>query len=211
MKIVDLPITELQEATWNANVMDEAMVARLRTSIRRYGMLGNLVVRPLAPGAYEVLSGNHRLRVLWDFGFQTVPCAVVDLDDGNARLLSQTLNHLHGEDDLGLRAETLRNVLETIPQAEVLAVLPETAGSLDALGSLEKETIAAHLHNWENARKARLKHRQFQLTQEQATVVDEAVERLLPRAVSVRGDSPNLKGTALYLLCQYYIERAPQK
>ena len=108
MQTVDLRLDSLREAPWNPNSMDLAMVDRLRESLSRYGLVENLVVRPMDDGAYEVLSGNHRFQVLKELGFETVPCAVVDLDDAHAQLLAQALNHLHGNDDLGLRAELIR-------------------------------------------------------------------------------------------------------
>ena len=37
MNITDLPIDQLKEARWNPNVMNEAMLMRLRESISRFG------------------------------------------------------------------------------------------------------------------------------------------------------------------------------
>ena len=61
MNVVELPIKQLKEASWNPNQMDGAMLARLRESINRFDLVGNLVVRPMPNGLYEVLSGNQRL------------------------------------------------------------------------------------------------------------------------------------------------------
>jgi ParB family transcriptional regulator, chromosome partitioning protein len=47
MQMVDLPIDQLQEAPWNPKQMDEAMLQKLRESLTRYGLVQNLVVRPL--------------------------------------------------------------------------------------------------------------------------------------------------------------------
>ena len=66
MNITDLPIDQLKEAPWNPNVMNEAMLMRLRESISRFGLVSNLVVRTLGDDTYEVLSGNQRLQVLKD-------------------------------------------------------------------------------------------------------------------------------------------------
>ena len=60
MKIIELDLSQLQEASWNSNEMDDAMLHHLRTSIKKYGLLDNLVVRPVGNDCYEVLSGNHR-------------------------------------------------------------------------------------------------------------------------------------------------------
>ena len=95
------------------------MLSRLRESITRFGLVGNFVVRLLPGGLYEVLSGNQRLGVLAELGYTHVPCAVVDVAAAEARLLSQALNHIQGDDDLGLRAELLREVLSELPQDQV--------------------------------------------------------------------------------------------
>jgi ParB family chromosome partitioning protein len=207
MQVVDLPLHQLQEAAWNPNQMDEAMLARLRQSIKRYGIVENLVVRKLGENTYEAISGNQRLKMLREMGFSHAPCVVVDLDDAQARLLAQALNHIQGEDDLGLRAELLRKVLETIPETDVVAVLPENAVGLRALASIGQEAIAGYLQNWQRAQQAKLKHLVFQLTPAQLKVVQEALTRVMPTAGPMKGDNPNARGTALYLLCQAYLEK----
>ena len=207
MQIIEIPLNKLVEAPWNPNQLDPAMLARLTESISRYGLVQNLVVRPLGDGTYEVLSGNQRLQVLRERGHEVVPCVVVELDDAPARLLAQALNRVHGEDDLGLRAELVREVLDKLSQEEVLSLLPETAESLSSLCSLGQEDMAEYLASWQKAQAARLKHLQFQLTSAQTEVVEEVLARLLPGARESRGDSPNARGTALYLLCLGYLER----
>ena len=47
MQVNDLSINDLLEAPWNPNQGDSAMLARLSESISRYGIVQNLVVRPL--------------------------------------------------------------------------------------------------------------------------------------------------------------------
>ena len=181
-------------------------MARLTESISRHGLVQNLVVRPLGD-AYEVLSGNQRLQVLRGIGDVEVPCVVINLDDARARLLAQALNRVHGEDDLGLRAELVRAVLGKLPQEEVLSLLPETVESLASLCSLGQDDMAGYLQSWQQAQEARLRHLQFQLTTAQMEVVEEVMARLLPRARESKGDSPNARGTALYLLCMGYLDQ----
>ena len=210
MKVVELPIEHLLEAGWNPNVMDEAMLGRLRESIGGFGMIQNLVARPLGDGTYEVLSGNQRVFVLREMGITPVPCVVVDLDDGRARLLAQALNRVQGEDDLGLKAEALREILKSVPPSEVLGLLPESAESLDALASLGETDMAAHLQAWEQARRARLKHMTFQLSEAQVAVVEEAMDGAMA-GLSGEEDNPNRRGNALYLVCTSYLERNLRK
>jgi ParB family transcriptional regulator, chromosome partitioning protein len=206
MEIIELPIDVLKEAIWNVNQVDEAMLQRLRTSIGKYGLVQNLVVRQVA-GGYEVLSGNHRLKLLKELYITMVPCVVVDIDDAHARLLAQALNHIHGDDDLGLRAELIREVMQVIPEDEVLMVLPDTMDGLKGMASLGKETMAGYLQNWEKARAVRLRNLVFKVTEEQLKCVEKTIERALPEARRHQGISPNARGTALYLICKSFLDK----
>ena len=206
MNVVELPIEALREAPWNANQIDAAMLQRLRSSISRYGLIQNLVVRRIDNG-YEVLSGNQRLKLLREFNLSKVPCVIVDLDDGHARLLTQVLNHTHGSDDLGLRAELLREVLQVIPEQEVMSVLPDTMGGLAGIGAINQETMTGYLQNWEKARAARLRNLLFKLTPHQLQTVEAAVAQMLPEARLQPGINPNTRGTALYLLCKSFLDK----
>ena len=132
---------------------------------------------------------------------------VVELDDARARLLSQALNHIKGDDDLGLRAGLVRQMLEALPQEELLAVLPETSESLQALASAGQEDLAEHLRAWEAAQSARLKHLQLQLTAGQLEVVEQALRRFIPSARGERQGNPNVRGIAMFLLCKDYLEK----
>ncbi len=154
MEIVDLPVDSISPAEWNPNEMDESMLAHLRTSISRFGLVVPLAVRSVGSDSFETVGGAHRLKVARELGMASVPCVVIEADDAGARLLGQALNHIAGSDNLGLRAEVLRDILESMPQEDVMALLPETAASLQALTSIGKQPIAQALQQWEQAQKA---------------------------------------------------------
>jgi len=206
MNVVHLPLDQLTEAPWNPNHMDRAMMDRLRESISRYGLVAPLVVRPVSD-SYEVLSGNQRLKVLQGMGFRHVPCVAVDVNDAEARLLAQAMNDLHGDDDLGVKGDLLKVVLETVPESRVLSLLPETAGSLRALATLSKTDMAEHLMAWQKAQAARLTHMQVQLTSKQMETVEEAISLIMPQVMALVSGNPNRRGTAVYLLCRFYLDR----
>ena len=207
MNVVEITLECLHAADWSPNIMGATELAKLKTSVAIFDIVENMVVRPIAENIFEVLSGNQRLEVYRAMGLETVPCVVVDLGDAQSRLLAQTLNRLHGEDDLGLKAELVRTILAELPEAEVLNVLPETADSLRDLVDLGKQDLSEQLRVWQRAQAARLKHLQFQLTDPQLEVIERALSLLIPEAKEARGDSPNVRGTALYLLCRTYLER----
>ena len=206
MHLVNLSIHSIVAADWNPNQMEPVMASRLSNSIRRFGLVVPLVVRKIDVDHYETIGGAQRLGIARDLGFSGVPCVIVEANDTEARLLSQSLNRIAGEDDLGLKAELIRKLLSSLPKEEVTKLLPETTESLSALASLGQEALATHLLAWQAAQKARLKHLQFQLTPIQLDVVEEALARLIPEAKSASSDSPNMRGTALYLLCQRLLE-----
>ena len=204
MNLVELPIEQLEEAPWNPNRMDEVMLSRLNESIQRFGLVGNLVVRRMLDGNYEVLSGNQRLQVLRDINYSHVPCVVLELNDAEAKLLAQALNRIEGDDDLGLKAELVKEILKTLPQREVLSILPESMDSLEALASLGQESLADQLNAWQKAQKARLHHLTLQLTSEQLELVEGALNRArLDNATENLG--PNRRGTALTDICRQYL------
>ena len=206
MNVLELPIKAVTSAGWNPNQMDDFMADKLRGSIQRFGWVVPLVVRELATGRYETIGGAQRLGIAQDMGFDQVPCVVVDADDLEARLLGQCLNRIAGDDDLGLKAELIQELLCSLPQEEITKLLPETAGSLNALASPGQVDMASHLIAWQEAQQARLKHMQFQLTSAQLEVVDEALAKVMLEARSAAGDNPNVRGTALYLLCKRILE-----
>ena len=208
MNVIEIPVSSLCEASWNPNQMDEKMTARLRESLSRYGLVEPLVVRPIDSSSYEVLSGNQRLKVIKSMSFEAVPCVIVDLNDSEAMLLAQALNGVRGEDDPGLRGELLRNILSSIPENEVLSILPETTESLKSLAAINATDLAEQLKSWEQARSARLNHMQLQLTGQQLETIEKAMSRILPEVKDSSFDNPNDRSNAIYLLCKYYLERS---
>ena len=206
MQIIDLPIDSVTAAHWNPNEMDTDMLEHLKCSIRRFDLVVPLVVRNVGDCRYETIGGAQRLSILRELGMNTAPCVLVQADDAEARLLGQALNHIAGSDNLGLRAQVLREILESKSSEEVLQLLPEKAASLQAFTSIGQESLAQVLRYWEQAQKARLRHLSFRLTDDQIQVVEEVLQRLLPLAAS-NDRSPNKRGTALYLLCLGFLDR----
>lgn len=207
MKIVEIPVEQLKEDPFNANSMEPDMMDRLRESIRRYGLVQNLVVRPIRTDCYEVLSGNQRLRVIKDMGFTQASCVVIDVNNAQARLLSQALNRIRGEDDLGLRAELLRDVMAKLSIDEITSLLPETAITLKSLSALQEQDMAVYLKNWQQSQSAKLKHLQFQLSPAQLELVEKVMKRFVSDVKRNHVKVPNIRGTALYLLCKSYMEK----
>ncbi len=208
MEIVDLPTDSIIAALWNPNEMDLDMLSHLRNSVQRFDLVVPLVLRNVGDNRYETIGGAQRLSILRELGMTTAPCVVVEADDSEAKLLGQALNHVAGSDNLGLRAEVMREILKEKSPEEVLALLPETAASLEALTAIGEQSIAQALKQWEQTQKARLRHLAFQLTDAQLEVVEEVLRRLRP-LVAVNEQSPNRRGAALHHLCLRFLDQEP--
>ena len=168
-----------------------------------------LVVRALGD-AYEVLSGNQRLHVLRDQGTATVPCVEVQADDTRARLLTQALNAIHGEDDINRKAAVVKEILAAMPAEEVATLLPETADALRGLASIGQtppSALGGQLAAWSETQQARaaakLHVTSFPFSDEQKEIVEEAVSRALPRLTGV--EAPNRRALALVAICDDWI------
>ena len=59
MDVVDLPVVRLREVPWNPNVTDDRMLARLRESITRFGLIENLVVRGIGHPRHNPAPGKQ--------------------------------------------------------------------------------------------------------------------------------------------------------
>ena len=106
-----------------------------------------------------------------------------------------------------MRAALMKQVLAHLPQAEVLALLPETPASLQDLSTLGQQQIAEYLVAKEQARSARLRHLAFQLTDDELSVVDQAVSQAVKGLKGAQGQNPNLRGRALTAICEAYLAR----
>jgi hypothetical protein len=143
----ELPLELLDEAGWNANRVSKPVLERIRRSLSEYGVVENLVARPhpSEAGRFEVISGNHRLRLLRELGYVTAPVLVVELDDAQARLLAQTLNRTRGVDDPVAYARLLEQLLQSYTPGRVAEFLPESEATIDRLlrqyGSAQPEQV----------------------------------------------------------------------
>ncbi|MFC1955998.1 chromosome partitioning protein ParB, partial [Chloroflexota bacterium] len=99
-------------------------------------------------------------------------------------------------------------ILASVPEDRVISLLPEDKESLKAVTSFDQNDLAQHLQVWQLAQAARLKHMILQLTYQQLEVVEEAVNRIMPDAKEDNSGNPNNRGTAIFLLSKFYLERS---
>lgn len=90
-------------------------IAALAESIRRYGLLSPLLVRPLPNGGYELIAGERRLRALMRLERTHAEVIVTEADDCGSALMALVEN-LQREDLHYLdAAAACRRILESQP------------------------------------------------------------------------------------------------
>lgn len=75
-------------------VFDEEALAELVFSIKEIGLLQPVVVRETAPGAYELIAGERRLRASREAGLERIP-AIIRATDDDDLLRDALLENLH--------------------------------------------------------------------------------------------------------------------
>ena len=77
---------------------DEAPLGELAASIAVHGVLQPIVVRALADGGYQLITGERRLRAARLAGLETIPAIVRDGGDGADSLELALIENLQRED-----------------------------------------------------------------------------------------------------------------
>lgn len=118
LEVLTVPIDDVIPNEWNPNRMDERTYEAARESIREYGFIDPVTVRPhpLQKGKWEILDGEHRHRGAKDEGYDEVKIANVgEMSDVAAKKLTIIFNETRGEADLtllGILVAGLNDALE---------------------------------------------------------------------------------------------------
>jgi ParB family transcriptional regulator, chromosome partitioning protein len=132
-ELVEIGVGRLEANPWNPNRMSEEMYHKLKAYIKREGLVEPIVVRPKGEG-YEILGGFHRWKIASELGYETVPCAVVNLDDRRAKILSINLNEMKGQSVSALLSELVHDLSQELTLEDLETQLPYTEAELkDAL------------------------------------------------------------------------------
>ena len=87
-RIQQLPLSELVPFKDHPfRVVDDDRMKETVESIREYGVLVPIIVRPLDDGSYEIVSGHRRKRACELAEVEEIPAIVRDLDDDEATII----------------------------------------------------------------------------------------------------------------------------
>ena len=87
-RLSDIPIKDIHDFPDHPyQVKDDEAMMELVESIKAYGLLHPVVVRPLADGSYEMVSGHRRKRACELAGIETIPARIMELTRDEAILM----------------------------------------------------------------------------------------------------------------------------
>lgn len=86
-KVVEIAIDQLYPFDSHPfRVLDDEKMQETVESIRGYGVICPLIVRPGKEGGYEIIAGHRRKRACELLGLKTVPCFIRNLTDEEATI-----------------------------------------------------------------------------------------------------------------------------
>ena len=95
---VSLKITDIEPDRMQPRKdFDEEALAELENSIREYGVLQPLLVRPVSDGSYKIVAGERRWRAAMSAGLSEVPVVIRSLTEQEACAIS-LIENLQRED-----------------------------------------------------------------------------------------------------------------
>ena len=87
-KLTEIPITAIRDFPNHPyQVKDDESMAELVESVKTYGLLQPVLVRPLTDGTYEMVSGHRRKRAFQLAGIERIPARVRELTRDEAILM----------------------------------------------------------------------------------------------------------------------------
>ncbi|MCO5107291.1 MAG: ParB/RepB/Spo0J family partition protein [Burkholderiaceae bacterium] len=111
--ITALALADLQPGRYQPRTrMDESSLRDLAASIRTYGVMQPLVVRPVSPGRWEIIAGERRFRAAQIAGLAEVPVVVREVPDEQALALA-LIENIQREDLNPLeQAQAIRRLID---------------------------------------------------------------------------------------------------
>jgi len=95
--------------------------AELKASIENHGFTIPILVKALPDGMYELIDGEHRIKIMKELGKTTIPANVIAADDRKATLLNILANTARGTQNPMDVAEALHRAHESGCSPEELA------------------------------------------------------------------------------------------
>lgn len=169
---------------WNVNEMSPQMFEKEIASIREFGFVDPLLVRPhpWEKDVYQIIDGEHRWSAGTQIGMTEFPVNIIEVDDDTAKQLSIVLNETRGSSNQARLSALVRDLASRDPD-RVSRVMPFDRARLDEmLRGMEDSKIdfdALREKHQAMNRETGWVERVFRMPSDSATVVDDALGRIM--------------------------------
>jgi hypothetical protein len=111
MNISNIPVTDLNPATYNPRKISRQMLRVLKANIKEFGLVDPLVVNK----DMTIIGGHQRFKACLELGFTEMPCIVLDLPKSKEKALNLALNKITGDWD----RKKLEKILKEIESIDI--------------------------------------------------------------------------------------------
>ena len=92
-KVVEIEMERLRAFSNHPfKVIGDSQMIELQDSIKKYGVLNPLIVRPKIEGYYEIISGHRRKYAAEKLGYKKIPVIICMLQDDEAVVIMVDFN-----------------------------------------------------------------------------------------------------------------------
>ena len=145
-QIKDIEISELSPFKDHPfRVLDDEKMQETVESIRGYGILNPVIVRPKQPHGYEIIAGHRRKRACEILGIDKIPCIIRELSDEEATIIMVDSNIQRDELLYSEKAFAYRMKLEAIKKQGKRRDLTSCQIDTKLKGKTSAETIAEEM------------------------------------------------------------------
>lgn len=111
MNINNIPVGDLNPATYNPRKISRQMLRSLKATIKEFGMVDPLIVNK----DMTIIGGHQRFKACLELGFTEMPCVVLDLTKSKEKALNLALNKITGDWD----RKKLERILSEIESIDI--------------------------------------------------------------------------------------------
>lgn len=138
LQMLRVPVSHLEPNPWNPNKMDDRTFQAERESIRTYGFIDPIIVRPhpTKEGRWQIIDGEHRWRAAQEEEIEEVPITPLNLSDAAAMKLTVIANETRGNPDVADLGKLLARIQAETDEEDFRMGLPYSDAELQHLTAL---------------------------------------------------------------------------
>lgn len=186
-KLIHLRAEQLERNTWNPNVQDPETYYKEKVSIRRFGFVVPIIVRPhpTKKRMWQIIDGEHRLDGGLELNMIEFPCYDIGpVSDREAMQLTIVLNELRGKPEQEKLGEILKTLLTTETLDSLTEVLPYTKQQVAEIAKLPDFDWEGFKHRTQTTDGGRMVERVFRLPAEANSKLNEALAKIRDHGMS---------------------------